>query len=957
VRPFSAEGATAGLDELLLERESELARLDAALDEACAGSGGIVVVEGPAGVGKSRLLLAARQGAAQRNLAVLSARGTELEQDLPFGVARQLFVPTLMRAPSVEREQLLAGPAAAATALLAASVAPQATGEGQAAMLVEALYWLAVNLAQPPVPGSRPAGLLLLVDDAQWSDRPSLRFLNHAVGDPAEAGICVLLAVRTGEPRSPQDLLTRMRAHPGRTLLRPRALSPGAVGELVRAGGFPLAEEAFCDACAQASGGNPLLVGELLDVVRSEGAAATAETAHRVGELVPDSVLSAVVANLGRLPAAAARLATAVAVLEEASAPLAAALAGLDVTDAEDAADALAEANLLVPGEPLRFLHPLLAAAVRADVPTLALARMHRRAAALLDEADAEAGRVAGHLVNTRPAGEEWASRALRTAGREALVHEESRVAVRLLRRALAEPPPAPERDATLVELAQAEAADDSVDAIARLAEVLERLPDGHQRASAYYELARLLFFKGEIAQSAQAAGRGLEEVAPDDTLVGHLVSAHLTAATFDSTLRSAVSERLAPYLAEARAGVVPADPLMCAHVCARMAVAGDPADLVRPVAEGAFTRHPLVDEAAHGVVLMYPIVALIAIDDLDRATEVLIAAAESRRARSSLITRTIAHHWTAVVGFHRGELVDARAHAQRALSALGIDDWDLYGPWIASNLAEICVERGDLDGARAALADKPLRSIDRVGHCRRLEAQGRIAMADGDPQLAYDAFTEAGRLLEGMGMVGPGFLAWRSSAASAAHLAGRPVVAGELAAAELALARRTGARRAVGVALRVSGLVDPGDRAIELLTESVTVLAGSAARLEFARSLVDLGAALRRRGERRAAREPLQQGLDIAAHAGADPIAQRAREELRAAGSRPRSGFRTGVEALTPTERRIAQLAVQDRTNPQIAHDLYVTTKTVEWHLANVFRKLDVSSRRQLPTLLGPRS
>jgi DNA-binding CsgD family transcriptional regulator len=164
-----------------------------------------------------------------------------------------------------------------------------------------------------------------------------------------------------------------------------------------------------------------------------------------------------------------------------------------------------------------------------------------------------------------------------------------------------------------------------------------------------------------------------------------------------------------------------------------------------------------------------------------------------------------------------------------------------------------------------------------------------------------------------------------------------------------LADVRVFGTRRALGVASRVAGLAHGGERGLELLGESVAVLATSLALLERAKSLAELGAALRRAGQRGAARDPLAEALDLAARCGARPLASRARDELQATGARPRRVWRRGAESLTPSELRIVQMAAEGKTNREIAHGLYVTLKTVEGHLARSYVKLGISGRRQL--------
>jgi DNA-binding CsgD family transcriptional regulator len=181
-----------------------------------------------------------------------------------------------------------------------------------------------------------------------------------------------------------------------------------------------------------------------------------------------------------------------------------------------------------------------------------------------------------------------------------------------------------------------------------------------------------------------------------------------------------------------------------------------------------------------------------------------------------------------------------------------------------------------------------------------------------------------------------------------------QPEAARTVAEEELADVRAFGTPRALGVAARVAGLASGGQLALDLLAESVSALRASPAVLERAKSLAELGAALRQAGQRAAARDLLVEALDLAARCGAAPLAARAREELTAAGGRPRRAWRRGVEALTPTELRVARLAAEGKTNREIAHSLYVRLKTVEGHLARAYDKLGISGRRELPGALG---
>ena len=212
----------------------------------------------------------------------------------------------------------------------------------------------------------------------------------------------------------------------------------------------------------------------------------------------------------------------------------------------------------------------------------------------------------------------------------------------------------------------------------------------------------------------------------------------------------------------------------------------------------------------------------------------------------------------------------------------------------------------------------------------------------------------DIGRVFEEAGGRNPAMIAWRSHAALALLQLGTQNEARRLAREELELARTWGAPRALGAALRVAGLVEGGDEGLALLEKAVEVLADSPAKLEHAKARTDLGAALRRANRRSDAREQLRRALELATICGAVPLVQRAETELLATGARPRRISLRGLESLTPSERRVAEMAAEGPTNREIAQALFVTPKTVEVHLSSVYRKLGISSRAQLARTLA---
>jgi DNA-binding CsgD family transcriptional regulator len=174
------------------------------------------------------------------------------------------------------------------------------------------------------------------------------------------------------------------------------------------------------------------------------------------------------------------------------------------------------------------------------------------------------------------------------------------------------------------------------------------------------------------------------------------------------------------------------------------------------------------------------------------------------------------------------------------------------------------------------------------------------------------------------------------------------------LLAVELERARRSGSATAIGAALRAQGVLHHDQPGTETLEEAAAILERSPDKLERARALADLGAALRRTNQRAAAREPLRRALDLAHRCGAIPLADRAREELIATGARPRHTVLSGIDALTVSERRVARMAAEGLSNREIAQALFVSMNTVTRHLTHAYQKLDISRRSELVAALS---
>jgi DNA-binding CsgD family transcriptional regulator len=620
-------------------------------------------------------------------------------------------------------------------------------------------------------------------------------------------------------------------------------------------------------------------------------------------------------------------------------------LAGLDLRTVEVAADSLAGAGIVERGEPLRFVHPVIAAALAFDMGHFARGRAHRRAAELLEADGEDVEQVAAHLVRAPADGDPHVVEVLEAAARSAVKLGNPGAASRLLARALDEPPPPAARARIVLAAAKAEALAGSPLAASRLEEALATLEAGELRADALGELATLLRHSGQLKRSVELARLARAELPPEHPRQEQLLAIELTSATLVPELRAAVADTLAPVRAAALAGRPPSDLRLLALLIGWLGIA-DPPPLVRQLAERAITADPLIDDP-HGMSVGWVAAALVWTDELALAERWLSSASTVSERRGAVAADGVARLNRANARYHMGRLDDAVADAEHALRAGRTSPL-----WSAPIVAGAQIARGNLPAARAALALGARQQSDAPEHALLVQARAQLALAAGEPAAALRAARAVGELVdERFGVAQPRLWDWRRIAALAAHRLGRRDEADALITPDLETLREIGPGRQLGAALTVAGVVRDDT---ELLAEATRVLAESPAKLQRLESLLELGAALRRTGRRDDAKEPLYAALELADEFGAAPAARRARDELGALGLRPRRAARTGLAALTASERRVAELAAEGMSTPQIAAQLHVSRNTVETHLGHVYRKLDVAGRAELRAVLA---
>jgi tetratricopeptide (TPR) repeat protein len=929
----------------LLEREAEIAALSALVEAARSGDGRLVVIEGAAGIGKTRLLAEARSLSSE--FEVLSARAGELESDFAFGVVRQLFESTLALAPADVRAQLLSGAAALAAPLFAVGPgAAESSGTETSFAMLHGLYWLAANFAL-----RRPT--LIAVDDLHWADEPSLRWLAYLARRIEGLPLLLAMATRPHEHARAPSLMAELLADPLATVIRPGTLGQESVAALAAALFGLEPDEDFAAALGDASGGNPLYLAALLDAVARQRMAPTAEQAPRLLELGGEAISRGVALRVSRLSGDAAGLVRAAAVLGDGTElALAASLAELDTAAALEAAGALVQTDLLEHEHPLGFRHPVVRSAVLEGISAGARMRLHNRAAKVLLDNGARPEQAATHLIQTLPDGDPFTVETLRRAAQRSLSQGAPWAAVAYLRRALAEPPPPQERCEVLAELGIAETGLFEADAaVGHLRQALDELDDIAERPDvvlAYVYAAMPL--AGRTAEAVELLVQ-LSDRSQDDADRLEQVEPHLILATsFDGRFYPIAREHWDAADARDREAPIRSSALLAIGSIheARCGIdRGRAVELaLRAVASPAHGAY----ERLCRVLAVY---ALTLAGEVEHAESAVTASLDSARRVGDRFAVAPFYLFRANLRAERGQLLAAEEDLDvpEVVSSATLRWIRAYR---APFLADVLLARGKYAEAEALLAGVGIEGVEPGRQTLFFGARGRVHLEMGRLEQALADFRRAGELAASIGGENPAYCPWRSHVALALHRSGHPEAARELARGELERSRCWGAPRTIGVSLRALGLVEGGQTGEQLLREAVDVLGDSPARLEHARALVDLGAALRRSNNRSEARQHLREGIDLAHECGASALVERGNEELAATGAHPRKVMFSGLESLTASERRVAQMAAEEVSNKEIAQALFVTVKTVEVHLSRVYRKLDIDSRRQLAGALS---
>jgi tetratricopeptide (TPR) repeat protein len=771
-------GAIDQLDAGLLDRDDTLRQLSTALASVREGQGTTVVVEGSAGTGKSSLLSAAVRAATADGLQVLRARGGELEQEYAYGMIRQMFEPLMLGASDAVRARLLSRAAAPAAATLGLAE-PAGTATGGSFSAFHAIYWLTVNLSQ-----DRP--LLLAVDDVHWSDVSSLRALNYLARRIADLPVVLLVAMRPQEPGALNHLLDALRTSPDAMLVSVTALGHAAVAELVRRR-IPQAGPELCRAFSEATGGNPLLVQELLRALSAGGKVPQPAAVERAA--LP-SLGERLRRRIERVDPDAASLARAMAVLGDGGRlSIAATLAGLSETRAGWLAHALARIEVLATEDPFVFVHPLSRRSLYDEIPEFERHRAHEAAADALERHGAAPEQVASHLQVLPPAGSTRVAITLMAAALQALDRAAPDETTAWLLRALEEHASEPPEAELLAHLATAQTLTRDPAAVATLQRAYEAVEDPRRRGEIAASLAYILAGAGEWEAANELIERADRDLSADDAGVrAELTAIRATMELYDPR-RAGSFERHRELYESVAQGDEWGSRAMASVLAVDASFRGRLSDAKRFCAR-AQSDDLLLSTRAGSWAAPQLFTALMNTDDLTGATRAIETVRVAAEAVGATLGTVFALGYGAWVNVRRGDLVAAEADLLSTIRLTELAAMPMVLVTIAHIMVDVLLEREAAPrfAAQVEHSQLPPQLARTQTGAMLLETRGRLRLAGQRRQDGIADLRSAGGIFRAL-RFGPTATVWRSELALALPAARRDEAC-ELVDEELELAR-----------------------------------------------------------------------------------------------------------------------------------------------------------------------
>lgn len=918
-----------------------LAQINRALEQCREGTGAFLAVVGPAGIGKTTLLAEAVRSARTMGIQHLSARGNLVMQAAPYAGVRELFAPVFARRSPWDVDHALSGAGGLARNALAQADRLEGHQVENRAAALHGLTWLALNLAEQ-------APLLMTLDDAHLIDSETLDWLTYLRSRIERATLLVIVATRPPHGGERTHALVSGLEPDG--LIHPNPFQANDIARMATSLRVELHPDQLDDILS-ATDGLPFLVRAVLGAYAEsgdpqafelKGARLQAGILERISDTAPHALsVAQCIATLG----------------PDAHPHLVARLADVNGSEVLEIIEALERAQLLRPGALPSFVHDLVGDAVASSLSPTHRDSLHARAAAVLDEQGAGSDRVAAHLMHTSPSGDPAHLRWLARAVEDAFARGAPRTAADYLRRMLDESLSPAKRAELLHRLGQCGLEIGAPDAPQRLMAAIELSEAPADRVSATRDLAKALLLEGRLVE-AFGTLRDVSASLDSDCDGALALQADAVGLGMLSLLDDAEVRPLAEQLAtRLRRDGRDAD----RRVAAALSFDGfrrcAPAEECRALA--AYGLGGVLDdpsELALSPALLAAQVAHLYSGGVEETRTLALNAQRWATERGAPALYFACGFQLATVGAYNGDLGAVEAYG-RAVQQ-GFDDG--VAPLFAAGTALPLDVWGMLERGRPDLAHRLLDGYgmldlppDTLLFSGQLLVRGMVHLSRGDADKAYVDLETCDRLQEQAGHRNAAAVPWRRACVEALAALGRVEQALELAEEDVRCARSFGEPRAVGYGLLTRSRVATRAQAAADLEEAVKVLADTSARLEYGRACIAWGATLRRAGYRKDAREPLRMGRELAARCGASPLVEEAELELKAAGAYVVARPVTGVDALTPSERRVVERAASGQSNAQIAQSLFVSLKTVEMHLSRSYQKLGIRGRDELPGAL----
>lgn len=921
---------------MLLERDREMAQVSGAMQAARAGRSSLIVLTGPLGIGRSVLLQQLPGCVAESDVRVLSAHAAFMEQDFAFGVVRQLFDSLMTGATEESRQRWREEPDKFARLVFTGDDGTVGVDPGLATSEAT-LYGLRSLLARL----SEETPLLLLVDDLQWTDVPSLRWLAYLAKRLHGLRIVLVCTLREGDPWARHPLVRDVTDGAHQTI-SPAPLSLDSTKTMIEEHFGEPGDEAYARACHEVSAGNPLFLLSVLVGMVVSGHRPTADQTETARSLRPSELRERLASCMRTQTEPVRDLAAAIAAFGDQGDPsLIAQLAGLDDIGLSSALRVLYQLGLLADEQSPRFMHRVVQDAVESSLAVTQREDLHSSAAALLYEGGRPAEQIAAQLMAVTGRGPEWSTAVLRSAAATALRRGAPEIAARYLRRALLDSGAQNEdRARLLIDLATAERTFDPGASERHIAQALPMLPQVRDRAAAVQRMPPALFARPSssmvelVRRIAEELGEPAELDGTTREMALRLEARLRHYAQEDPNELSSAVERLRGLGSDPPLDSGAERELTAVLLCSTTFAGRLSASAVARTARRVLEREPPDHAAVHTTVPLLAI-ALLSADSAHDIGPWLTPEEHAGRPASAADDALLLAH-RAMVGVSHGHSAWAREHAEHAVR-LTAPYWH-EAPSVV--LAAVALELGDTALSEQILAGASSRKPTGLALTSMLQIlQASVDAQRGLRARALEDLLACGRQLESRGWHNSAVFPWRPRAIGLYERLGDELSAMVLADEEHSWAAAWGAPVVLGRALRLKGRLH-GDRGIPMLRQAADVLRSSNNELELARTLVLLGSRL---GSGAAAEAALREGGDLAVACGAPWLVERAESEL---GTVPQQQQK---QALTPSERKVITLVRDGLTNHEIATKLGVSSRAIEKHLTHSYRKLGVSGRAEL--------